>query len=155
MTHPIHTLSRLFAAAMLVGGCSLGAAPTAATAADKTVHIAVHAVKTQPMPAVLRAGVFTFKSDPPDYAMRQWLADMRAGVVEIDIGESVFQLAENADDAEHRARQLIPLLARIYAAGGEPVLAITRIPIWLSSRPQALNTVDLSLIHISEPTRPY
>ena len=142
MTHPIHTLSRLFAAAMLVGGCSLGAAPTAATAADKTVHIAVHAVKTQPMPAVLRAGVFTFKSDPPDYAMRQWLADMRAGVVEIDIGESVFQLAENADDAEHRARQLIPLLARIYAAGGEPVLAITRIPIWLSSRPQALNTVD-------------
>lgn len=141
MQHPVHTLFRRIAAALLVSGCTVGAEPSAAPVVEQTVEIAVQANKTHAMPTVLRAGVFTFKSDPPDYAMRQWLTEMRAGVVEIDIGETVFQLAENADDAVQRARQLLPLLRRIYAAGGEPVLAITRIPIWLSSRPQAMNTV--------------
>lgn len=138
MHRPLNTLTRWLTNTALTLLCTVGTA----TASDKTVQIDILAAKTQPMPAVLRAGVFTFKSDPADYAMRQWLSDMRPGVVEIDIGASVFQAADNADDAVLRVRQLIPLLQRIYAAGGEPVLAITRIPLWLSTRPQALGTVD-------------
>lgn len=137
MTLSFHLLTRVLATTSLALLCSFGAA-----AADKSVQIDILAAKTRPMSAVLRAGVFTFKPDPSDYAMRQWLSDMRPGVVEIDIGAPVFQSADNADDAVRRARQLVPLLKRIYSAGGEPVLAITRIPIWLSSRPQALGTVE-------------
>lgn len=142
MTHALHTLSRLITVTSLAWWCNLGGAAPTPPPAGTTVQIDIHAAKTGPMPAVLRAGVFTFKPDPADYAMRQWLAETRPGVVEIDIGAPVFQSADNADDAVQRARQLIPLLQRIYTAGGEPVLAITRIPIWLSSRPQALDTVD-------------
>ena len=106
------------------------------------VKIDVDAARSSAMPDLMRAGVFTFKPEPPDYAMQQWLTEMRPGVVEIDIGGPVFQMADDAEDVLHRASKLLPLLKRIRAAGGEPVLAITRIPIWLSSRPKALETAD-------------
>lgn len=150
----LHTLFYRFAALSLSGCCCLGTAAPASAPAEKAVHIQVHAAQSRPMPSVLRAGVFTFKPDPPDYAIRQWLADMRPGVVEIDIGAPVFQSADNADDAVRRARQLVPLLQRIYAAGGEPVLAITRIPLWLSSKPEALGTVDGDIVPIAAIVSP-
>jgi hypothetical protein len=105
------------------------------------VRIEVDAGRARQMPQLMRTGVFTFKADPAEYALGQRLADLRPGVVEIDIGGTVFQQADDADDAVQRIRKLIPLLARVRAAGGEPVLAITRIPVWLSSRPTALETV--------------
>lgn len=113
---------------------------------DAAVKIEVDAARTSAMPDLLRAGIFAFSHDPntplpPDYALQQWLTEMRPGVVEIDIGGSVFQLAEDADDAVARAKKLVPVLKRIRAAGGEPVLAITRIPVWLSSRPRDLDAV--------------
>ena len=105
------------------------------------VKIDVGVQRGSTMPDLLRAGVFTFRSDPPNYPLTQWLTETRPGVVEIDIGGSVFQLAEDADDAMRRMRRMLPLLQRIRAAGGEPVLAITRIPTWLSSRPRDTDPV--------------
>lgn len=123
---------------VLLGATGLQAADDPSTSTKVTVQVS----KTSPMPAVLKAGVFTFKPTPPDYAMQQWLTEMRPGVVEIDIGGPVFQMAEDAEDALVRVRRLLPMLKRIQAAGAEPVLAISRIPVWLSSKPQALDPVE-------------
>ena len=106
------------------------------------VKIEVDAARGSPLPAPPRAGVFTFRPSPPELALREWLSETRPGVVEIDIGGPVFQQAEDAADVSRRVRHLLPMLKRIRAAGGEPVLAITRIPLWLSSRPQALETAE-------------
>ena len=120
----------------------LGYACAAAAQGSTVVKIDIDAQRATPMPDLMRAGVFTFKPDPPDYALQQWLTELRPGVVEIDIGGPVFQMADNAEDVLQRTRKLLPLLRRIRAAGGEPVLAITRIPVWLSSRPKALETAE-------------
>lgn len=114
----------------------------AAAQGNAPVKVEVDAQRGAPMPELMRAGVFTFKPEPPEQALRPWLAEMRPGVVEIDIGGRVFQQAEDAEDVLQRTRALLPLLKRIRAAGGEPLLAITRIPLWLSSRPGALETVE-------------
>lgn len=120
----------------------LCAACVATAQGSPIVKINIDAQRTSAMPGLMRAGVFTFKANPPDYALQQWLTELRPGVVEIDIGGSVFQMADDPEDVLQRTRNLLPLLKRIRAAGGEPVLAITRIPVWLSSRPKALETVE-------------
>jgi hypothetical protein len=127
-------LGATVAALLLVMG--LAACRPAAAA-----QIEVDAQRSTPMPAVMRPGVFTFKPDPPADALQDWLTQMRPGVVEIDIGGPVFQQAVDTADAVRRARALLPMLKRIRAAGGEPVLAITRIPLWLSSRPNATDPI--------------
>lgn len=106
------------------------------------VKIEVDASRGGPLPALPRAGIFTFQSSPPELALHEWLSETRPGVVEIDIGGAVFQQAEDAADVLRRVRQLLPMLRRIRAAGGEPVLAITRIPLWLSSQPRARETAE-------------
>lgn len=136
----LERLSSVFLSAISLAAASQSLSQT--NTATVPVRIEVDAQRSSPMPALMRAGVFTFKAEPPAYALNQWLAEMRPGVVEIDIGGTVFQQADDADDAVQRARRLLPLLKRITAAGGEPLLAITRIPIWLSSRPRALETAD-------------
>jgi Glycosyl hydrolases family 39 len=126
----------------LLCGLCFATANAQNNSASVPVRIDVDAQRSSPMPALMRAGIFTFKAEPPAYALNQWLTEMRPGVVEIDIGGTVFQQADDADDAVLRARRLLPLLKRITAAGGEPLLAITRIPIWLSSKPRSLETAD-------------
>lgn len=126
----------------LLCGLAFAASNAQTSTASVPVRLEVDAQRSSPMPSLMRAGIFIFKAEPPAYAMNQWLAEMRPGVVEIDIGGTVFQQADDADDAVQRARRLLPLLKRITAAGGEPLLAITRIPIWLSSQPRSLQTAD-------------
>ncbi|UUX94791.1 GH39 family glycosyl hydrolase [Aquabacterium sp. J223] len=122
------------AALMLLAGL-VASGPIAA------VQIEVDAQRSSPMPAVMRPGIFTFKPEPPAEALQDWLDQVRPGVVEVDIGGPVFQQASDAADAVRRARALLPMLRRIRAAGGAPVLAITRLPLWLSSRPNATDAV--------------
>ena len=127
---------------VLLAALALGLAVDSAMAQEDVVRIEVDTARSSVMPELMRAGVFLVKSDLPDYALRQWLSESRPGVVEIDIGGPVFQQAEDAEDVVRRARRLVPLLKRIRAAGGDPVLAITRIPIWLSSRPRSTEAVE-------------
>lgn len=131
-------------ASLLLGvgrGLALAALMCGTSAYAAAVTIEVDARRAEPMPQVLRAGVFTFRPQPPAAALDDWLAQAGPGVVEIDLGAPVFQEAADSDDVIARLRRLLPMLKSIRGAGGEPVLAISRIPLWLSSRPHATEPV--------------
>lgn len=135
-------------------GLLAGAGPVAAQVVDTQVLIEVDAARARPLPALLRAGIFSFRPLPPAQALQAWLDETRPGLVEIDIGEPVFQLAVDEDDVLRRTRALLPMLQRIRQAGAEPLLAITRIPAWLSSRPQAAAPVAGDVVPIASIVAP-
>lgn len=104
-------------------------------------QIVVNAASTSAMPGVLRPSVFTFAHPPPKPAFDALIADLKPGLVEIDISKRVFQDAWSTDDCVRRAAELVPTLQAIEAAGGVPMLAIARIPQHLSSDDTAVDLV--------------
>lgn len=111
-------------------------------AMEDETSVTVSTAVPAPMPKIFRTGVFTFAPVIPVYVKDLLLKELKPGVVEIDIGQIALQDATDSADVLYRLGVMLPQLREIHAAGGEIVIAITRIPLWLSSNPRALETVE-------------
>lgn len=118
------------------------------------VAIKVSADQATPMPYLFRTGVFTFNALPPRYVRDLLLHELKPGTVEIDVGEIAFKDADNATDLLRRLAVLAPWLRDIVAAGGEPVIAFTEVPLWLSSRPNAREAVKGDIVRVGNVSPP-
>lgn len=144
------------ATALLVLGVLIAAsvAPGLVDAADPAVTVTVSANRAAPMPYLFRTGVFTFRALPPRYVRDLLLRELKPGTVEIDVGEIAFKDAGNATDLIQRLSVLTPWLRDIVAAGGEPVIAFTEVPLWLSSRPDAREAVKGDIVRVGNVSPP-
>lgn len=126
-------------------------------AVEREASITISTAEPTPMPKLFRTGVFTFAPVLPVYVKDLLLNDLKPGTVEIDIGQIALQDATDTADVLYRLGVMIPQLQEIHAAGGEVVIALTRIPLWLSSNPRALETVEGDVVrkaNVSPPKSP-
>lgn len=128
--------------------------PVHAGAAEAAITVKVSADRATPMPYLFRTGIFTFRALPPRYVRDLLLHELKPGTVEIDVGEIAFKDAESAADLIQRLSVLTPWLRAIVAAGGEPVIAFTEVPLWLSSRPDALAAVKGDIVRVGNVSPP-
>ncbi|MEM9560070.1 MAG: hypothetical protein AAF995_07155 [Planctomycetota bacterium] len=106
--------------------------------ADEALVDATVTVGTQdlgPMPQSLRAGVFTFAAVPPGYPVRLLTTELKPGAVETSLGHFVLRHAQNPDDAVRLVARLDEFLIEVDRSGGVLTFGFSKIPRWLSSRP--------------------
>lgn len=128
--------------------------PVVVSATEPAITVKVSADRTLPMPYLFRTGVFTFRALPPRYVRDLLLHELKPGTVEIDVGEIAFKDADSPADLIQRLSVLASWLRDIVGAGGEPVIAFTEVPLWLSSRPDAREAVKGDIVRVGNVSPP-
>lgn len=84
---------------------------------------------------VLRPSFFTFAQVPPEYLQNKILRELRLGTIEVDLGREVLENARDVDDVLIRLSVVEPFLRKASAAGADVVLGFSKVPRFLSARP--------------------
>lgn len=88
-----------------------------------------------PTPRTLRPGFFTFAQVPPDFLADKIFKELKVGTVEVDLGRDILENAADIDDLLVRVAQVEPFLQKARAEGALIVLGFSKIPRFVSSRP--------------------
>jgi hypothetical protein len=143
---------------LLACSMSVGGSRTEDLANPRHLDVSVDAgADLGKMPSVFKGGMvvasWSFPFSP--YAVAKYFKDIKPGVISIDIGNHVLRQSASLEDAIKRLKEIDPFVLEIPKHGGETVIIINFMPVWLSSKRDDRRTIPqdsaVSIANLSLP----